>query len=277
MCQFFSCNSDGKGKVIFFKIEDVVKEMAAGNKKNYNWNSHTSISDYHGIKGLDEDRWNKWEYNPDTQELKVDSLNTTDDRDKVLKKIKSYFKDKNVSYLRNLYNFNSGNCNSGGRNSGDYNSGDRNSGNYNSGYRNSGDCNSGNYNSGYRNSGNYNSGDYNSGNRNSGNCNPGTTIGHFCNHKKYFLFNKPCSEKEANEIYNLELYNYFNVSKWIYESDMTEEEKKANPNYKITGGYLKKIDYKEAWKSVPKEVIDRIKKLKNFNKKVFEDITGVKL
>lgn len=75
-------------------------------------------------------------------------------------------------------------------------------------------------------------------------------------------------------MYNLDLY--LNLTKWISESDMTEEEKQNNPSYKTTGGYLKTIPYKEAWKEVPKEVIDKIKKLKNFNKKVFFEITGLK-
>ncbi len=35
MCKFFSACSDGKGNVIFFKAEDVVKEMAKGNPKGY--------------------------------------------------------------------------------------------------------------------------------------------------------------------------------------------------------------------------------------------------
>jgi len=56
---------------------------------------------------------------------------------------------------------------------------------------------------------------------------------------------------------------------------MTEEEKTNHQEYKTLGGYLKKIDYKEAWKAVPKEIIEKIKKLKNFNKTVFKEITGL--
>ena len=55
---------------------------------------------------------------------------------------------------------------------------------------------------------------------------------------------------------------------------MTSKEKKANPNYKTLGGYLKTIDYKQAWKKVPKESIAKIKKLKNFDKQKFYEITG---
>jgi hypothetical protein len=58
---------------------------------------------------------------------------------------------------------------------------------------------------------------------------------------------------------------------------MTDQEKADNPSYETIGGYLKKMDYKEAWKAVPKEVIEGIKKLKNFNKKVFKEITGLEV
>ena len=61
MCKFFSTVSDGKGKAMFFKIEDVAKIMAEGNPQNYNFNSHTSVADYHGYKSAKEDKLNKWE------------------------------------------------------------------------------------------------------------------------------------------------------------------------------------------------------------------------
>ena len=242
MCKFFSANSNGKGKVEFFKVEDTAKLMAEGNPKNYDWNSHTSIADFHGHKGLEEDKWNKWEYNTETKELSVDTLVTTDDRKKVKQSIERYLKNKDIGYLQNLYN--------------------RNSGNMNSGYRNSG----------YRNNGNMNSGD-----RNSGDNNSGCIIGHFSSKKLYFLFNKPCTKKEDDEVYDLNLYQGFNLTEWISENDMTDEEKKANPNYKVTQGYLKVRSYKEAWELVSKYKIEKIKKLKNFNADVFYAITGIKV
>jgi len=267
MCKFFSANSNGKGKVEFFKVEDTAKLMAEGNPKNYDWNSHTSIADFHGHKGLEEDKWNKWEYNTETKELSVDTLVTTDDRKKVKQSIERYLKNKDIGYLQNLYNRNSGNMNSGYRNSG-Y----RNNGNMNSG-----DRNNGNMNSGDMNSGNMNSGDRNSGDRNSGDNNSGCIIGHFSSKKLYFLFNKPCTKKEDDEVYDLNLYQGFNLTEWISENDMTDEEKKANPNYKVTQGYLKVRSYKEAWELVSKYKIEKIKKLKNFNADVFYAITGIKV
>ena len=278
MCSFFSCISNGKGKTLFFKVEEVCVEMVKGNPKNYEWNSHTSIAHFNGLSALEEDKYNKWEYNTDKKEITADRLVTTDDRDKVIESIEAYLKDKDIMFLRNLYNRNSGDKNSGDKNSGDRNSGDRNSGDKNSGDRNSGDRNSGDGNSGYRNSGDGNSGyrnngDGNSGDGNSGDGNSGCIIGHFSSKKMFFLFNKPCTETEAAKVYGLNLWRYFNLNKWISKCTMSAKEKKDNPTYKITGGYLKTLSYKEAWANVPQEIIDKIKKLKNFDEKVFFSIT----
>ena len=118
MCQFMSCISDGNGKVKFFKLEDVVNQMAEGNPKSFDWNSHTSIATFNGIIPTQEDKWNKWEYDVDKKEIKADSLVSLDDRDLVVKAIKKYLKGKDIGYMRNLYNLNSGNQNSGDVNSG---------------------------------------------------------------------------------------------------------------------------------------------------------------
>ena len=292
MCNFFSCNSNGEGKVLFFKLEDVAKIMAEGNPKSYEFNSHTSIAHYHGVCGLSEDGWNKWEYDVDKKVLNVDTLNTKDDRKAVLKEIEKYLGGKDVGFIRNLYNWNSGNWNSGDWNSGNWNSGDwnsgnrnsgdRNSGNWNSGNRNSGNRNSGDWNSGNRNSGDWNSGNWNSGNWNSGNWNSGNGIRNsLCTKTLYMLFNKPCSEKQYREANNLIWDLDIKPCRWINDCNMTEEEKEQNPQYKTIGGYLKKIDSKEGWKVVlekaDKETIKRIKKLKNYTPKVFKELTGCKI
>jgi len=174
----------------------------------------------------------------------------------------------------NSGNYNSGNCNSGDYNSGDYNSGDYNSGDYNSGKCNSGNYNSGKCNSGYYNSGNYNSGDYNSGNYNSGNCNSG-----IFNTDEPFMrsFNKETTIKLSE--FSMPSYEHFNVSYWIEESNMTEKEKKENPTYKTTGGYLKEVEYKEAWSIFWRRTSEYNKKkflaLPNFDAGIFKEITGI--
>ena len=206
--------------------------------------------------------------------------------------------------IGNLGKANTGFCNSGNRNSGNRNSGDWNSGNRNSGNRNSGDCNSGDWNSGDCNSGdwnsgNRNSGDCNSGDWNSGNCNSGNrNSGSFntCNYstgmfntkeQPLYLFNKPTDFTwgEFKNIfpneYNLLFYSTFPLSEWVNENNMSDKEKEENPEYKTTGGYLKKRTYHEAWQimwgSWTKEQQDSIKKLPNFDKDIFKEITGIEV
>ena len=136
MCTFFSAISNGKGRTEFFKAEDIAKEMAVGNPKHYDWNSHTSIAHFIGLSSTQEDKWNKWEYNTQTKALKKDSLVATNDEVKAKRAIQKYLKEKNITWLENLYNYNSGNYNSGNYNSGDSNSGNSNSGDSSSGWFN---------------------------------------------------------------------------------------------------------------------------------------------
>ena len=187
---------------------------------------------------------------------------------------------------------NSGDCNSGSRNSGDWNSGDWNSGSRNSGSRNSGDWNSGNWNSGNCNSGNRNSGDWNSGNRNSGDCNSGdwnkTCFSNGCfNTKspKIFLFNK-LSDWTYQDWLNSDARHILmdcpsNVLAWVWNDDMIDEEKKQHPEYKVVGGYLKILDESECgqlwWNSLPERYKNIIKAIPNFDKEIFEDVTGIKI
>ena len=207
--------------------------------------------------------------------------------------------DSNSGYS-NSGDRNSGDCNSGYWNSGDRNSGDRNSGYSNSGYRNSGDCNSGDRNSGYCNSGYRNSGDRNSGYRNSGDCNSGyrnsgsrnsgyRNSGYwnsgyrnsgFLNttKPKIRIFNKE-TNLTKNEI-NFPNFFYFELNQWIRWDSMTDTEKKNYPNAYTCDGYLKTIDYKDAWKISwdKSDKIDKQKlfKLPNFNPDIFEEISGIK-
>ena len=201
---------------------------------------------------------------------------------------------REISWNDVLNLVNTGISNTGLCNSGDCNSGDCNSGNCNSGNRNSGNCNSGNRNSGNCNSGNRNSGNWNSGNRNSGNWNSG--MFNACNYAnglfnskspKIYMFNKPTKltfeefQEKYPEAYNLLYYSRFRLTQWVCECDMTPEEKEAHPEYKVQEGYLKRNDYKEVcqqmWNSFNKSERNKIKKLPNFNKEIFKEITGIEV
>jgi hypothetical protein len=196
---------------------------------------------------------------------------------------------KNNTGVDNSGYWNSGNGNSGNGNSGNWNSGDWNSGDRNSGYRNSGNWNSGNGNSGYGNSGYWNSGNLNSGygnsgDRNSGNWNSGNlNSGIFnTNEPKMRAFNK---ESDMTYTEFRAKYDYkdidFPLNVWRDKSDMTDEEKKSVSGWETMGGYLKTLGYKEAWAAGWAKATDKqkewYKSLPNFDAKIFEEITGIKI
>ena len=175
---------------------------------------------------------------------------------------------------------NSGIRNSGNRNSGDWNSGDWNSGIRNSGDLNSGDLNSGDWNSGNRNSGNWNSGNWNSGNMNSGNWNSGNMNSGFFNSDEpcVRVFNKR-TDKKIGDI-EIPSWCFFNLTVWVSHDTATEEEKqKHKAEIEICGGFLKTINYKDAWRHAwNKASIEERKKLfdlPNWDNQVFKEITGI--
>jgi len=172
---------------------------------------------------------------------------------------------------KNSGNMNSGSWNSGYMNSGHRNSGDWNSGNMNSGDRNSGSWNSGDWNSGYRNSGDRNSGSWNSGNMNSGYMNTNSP-------DKIRVFNTwvDMTHNEFNEKYNI--YADLPINRWIEYDDMSEKEKNEIKVAKDMGGYLKKLEFKEAcviwWRENPDRHNDFLS-LPNFDADIFKEITGI--
>jgi len=93
MCSFFSLVSNGNGFIYYIGTE-YREKMVKNELLDRNGNritepdSHTSIMAYHGIYGEEEDKYNKWEYDPKSDYLLLDTLNTFDDREKVLEKIK---------------------------------------------------------------------------------------------------------------------------------------------------------------------------------------------
>ena len=166
---------------------------------------------------------------------------------------------------RNSGNCNSGYCNSGNCNSGDWNSGSRNSGNWNSGYCNSGSRNSGDWNSGYCNSGNWNS----------GNCNSG-----------YFNTNTPTVRMfNGDTLYHAEdidfpSFLYFDLTVWVSHDTATEEEKREHKEeIETCGGYLKTLEYKEAfrlaWDKASKEEHKKLLALPNWDNEIFKEISGI--
>ena len=155
---------------------------------------------------------------------------------------------------------------------------------------NSGDRNSGNWNSGDRNSGNWNSGNCNSGDRNSGDCNSGdwnkTCFSNGCfntESPKIFLFNKPSDWTYQDWLNSDARYILMdcpsNVLSWIWEDDMTDEEKEQHPEYSVTGGFLKHIEKETGrqmwWDGLSDRKKTIVMNLPNFDKDIFKEITGI--
>ena len=165
-----------------------------------------------------------------------------------------------------------GRCNTGNRNTGNRNTGNRNTGN-----SNTGDCNTGDWNTGNRNTGNRNTGDCNKSSFNTGCFNT--------EEQKIMLFNKPSNmtyrewlESDARYLLNQIPKD---VVEWVYEEDMTDEEKAAHPTYKTTGGYLKVLDESECgqlwWGSLSDRRKEIIKAIPNFDAEIFFQCTGVRV
>ena len=227
-----------------------------------------------------------YDFNPDNKVAEVEALgdiDTNNDDSKCSTNKIHIIREitwQEVLDLVNLGKACTGLCNSGDCNSGDWNSGNRNSGNRNSGNRNSGDWNSGDWNSG-----DWNSGDCNSGNRNSGDWNK-TCFSNGCFNTelpKIFLFNKPSDWTYQDWLNSDARYILMdcpsNVLSWIWEDDMTDEEKEQHPEYSVTGGFLKHIEKETGrqmwWDGLSDRKKDIVMQLPNFDKDIFKEITGI--
>ena len=141
-------------------------------------------------------------------------------------------------------------------------------------------------NTGDWNTGNRNTGDWNTGDWNTGDCNTvDFSNGVFCTKEDTIkIFDKESNmtlsewrESRARRIiaWNME------TTVWIYQSNMTEQEKAQYPSYKTTGGYLKVFTYSEAWKNLWNSITDEEKQeiinIPNFDKNKFKEITGIEI
>ena len=194
---------------------------------------------------------------------------------------------KNCTGRCNTGNRNTGDCNTGDCNTGNRNTGDWNTGNRNTGDCNTGDCNTGDCNTGDCNTGNRNTGDWNTGNRNTGDWNKSSfNTGCFnTEEQKITLFNKPSgmTYREWMDSDARYLLNQIpkDVVEWVYEEDMTDEEKATHPTYETTGGYLKVLDESECgqlwWGSLSDRRKEIIKAIPNFDAEIFFQCTGVRV
>ena len=73
MCKFFSFITMGDGKPLYFDAK-VRQKLKQDNPKSYDMDSHASIAAYFKV---DEDRTNKYEFNPIIGKFTVDQINNT--------------------------------------------------------------------------------------------------------------------------------------------------------------------------------------------------------
>lgn len=130
----------------------------------------------------------------------------------------------------------------------------------------------------------------NSGNRNSGDCNSGdwnkTCFSNGCfntESPKIFLFNKPSDWTYQDWLNSDARYILMdcplNVLAWVWDDDMTDEEKEQHPEYSVTGGFLKHIEKETGrqmwWDGLSDKQKDIVMQLPNFDKDIFKEITGI--
>ena len=150
------------------------------------------------------------------------------------------------------------------------------------GLRNTGDWNTGNWNTGDWNTGDRNTGDRNTGDWNKSSFNTGCFN---TEEQKIMLFNKPSNMTYREWIDSDARYLLNQIPKdvveWVYEKDMTDEEKEAYPTYETTGGYLKVLDESECgqlwWGSLSDDQKKIIEEIPNFDVEIFEQCTGIKV
>ena len=120
-----------------------------------------------------------------------------------------------------------------------------------------------------------NTGDWNTGNRNTGCFN---TKEH-----NIFFFNR-YSDWSYSDWLHSEARKLLNnmpkdVVEWICTNNMTEEEKEKHPEHETTGGHLKVLDESECnqiwWDSLTENQKEIIKNIPNYNKAIFEEVTGI--
>ena len=127
---------------------------------------------------------------------------------------------------------------------------------------------------------------------NSGNCNSGdwnkTCFSNGCfntESPKIYLFNKPSNWNYSDWLNSDARYILMNcpsnVLSWIWEDDMTDEEKEQHPEYLATGGFLKHIEEETGrqmwWDGLSDVQKDSVMQLPNFDKDIFKEITGISI
>ena len=138
---------------------------------------------------------------------------------------------------------------------------------HNTGHQNTGHQNTGDWNTGDKNTGNWNTGDWNT-----GNFNTITPV-------DILVFNRPISRQTWDQAAKPSFIFNLVTTWWVDESEMTDEEKAADPESVNRGGQLRIRTYKDAWRKAWNETTDADRRLvlslPNFDPDVFLAISGI--
>ena len=118
------------------------------------------------------------------------------------------------------------------------------------------------------NTGNYNTGDYNA-----GYCNTTTPTIRLFNVDSGIEFN---SDYGDSILFRIEKYKKA-LCEWVSASNMTELEKKSNPKWETTQGYLKVNETTFNGNEVSEEDEEFFRNLPNFDEEIFKACTGIDL
>ena len=178
--------------------------------------------------------------------------------------------DCNAGY-RNTGHYNTGHYNTGGRNTGNGNSASWNTGNCNTDNNNTGHYNTGRRNTGNNNTGNYNTGNYNTGNYNAGDCNTTTPTVRLFNRDSGLPFGGEVHRKFSATIAKF----IAPFTEWIDADVMTDEEKRYNPSYLTTGGFLKINKCMRNNEPLTPKDREFLVGLPNFDASILKECTGI--
>ena len=125
----------------------------------------------------------------------------------------------------------------------------------------------------------------NTGNRNTGDWNSASfSNGVFCTKEpEILIFDKPSGMtfRQWRDSTACHLLNQiqFMPNVWVWDDDMTDEEKEAHPEYKTTGGFLKVLDTSDCcvrwWENLDEYQRRIIRSIPNFDAAIFKQITGI--
>ena len=94
------------------------------------------------------------------------------------------------------------------------------------------------------------------------------------------IFNQKVTKDEFEKINNSIKRIELPLNTWIDKKDMSSDEKDSVSGWSDMGGYLKRLDYEEAWQvwwnKATKEQKDSILNIPQFDAKIFIEITGIK-